>query len=94
MKTHASEKGYNFYYALDENSLLANSFGGQTTPHAFLFDGNMKLAYKGAIDDNSKSADDVKQAYLKDAVASLGSGKKVALAETNPQGCSIKRKLD
>ena len=53
-------------YAVDENSLLANAFGGQTTPHAFLFDGDMNLAYKGAIDDSYKSADEVKEAYLKE----------------------------
>lgn len=94
MKKHASEKGYNFYYALDENSLLANAFGGQTTPHAFLFDSKMELVYKGAIDDSYKSADDVKQAYLKDAISNLGHGEKVAVAETKPVGCSIKRKLD
>jgi len=94
MKKHASEKGYDFYYAVDENSLLANAFGGQTTPHAFLFDADMKLVYKGAIDDNYKSADEVKKAYLKEAIISVGSGKKVVLAETKPTGCSIKRKVD
>lgn len=94
MKEHAAEKGYDFYYVLDENSLVANALGGQTTPHAFLFDSNMELAYKGAIDDNYKSAKKVNHAYLKDAISSLGSGKKVALTETKPVGCSIKRKLD
>lgn len=94
MKKHASDKEYNFYYAVDDNSLLANAFGGQTTPHAFLFDSEMQLVYKGAIDDSYKSADAVQKAYLKEAVASLGSGKKVALAETKPVGCSIKRKVD
>lgn len=94
MKTHAKEKNYNFYYAVDENSLLANAFGGQTTPHAFLFDGDMNLAYKGAIDDSYKSADEVKEAYLKEAITNLGNGEKVALTETNPVGCGIKRKVE
>jgi len=94
MKKHAEEKGYDFYYAVDENSLLANAYGGQTTPHAFLFNGDLKLVYKGAIDDNYESASEVKNAYLKDAVASLGSGKEVAVTETKPTGCSIKRKVD
>lgn len=94
MKKHASEKGYDFYYVVDKDSRIANAFGGQTTPHAFLFDGDLKLAYKGAIDDNYKSADEVSQAYLKEAISSLGEGKKVAVAETKPVGCSIKRKLD
>jgi thioredoxin-related protein len=94
MKKHAKEKGYNFYYALDDQSLIANSFGGQTTPHAFLFNGKMELVYKGAIDDSYKSAKDVKQPYLKDAISSVSSGKKVAISETKPVGCSIKRKIE
>ena len=94
MKKHAKEKGYNFYYALDDQSLIANSFGGQTTPHAFLFNGKMELVYKGAIDDSYKSAKDVKQPYLKDAITSLASGKEVAISETKPVGCSIKRKIE
>jgi thioredoxin-related protein len=94
MKKRASEQGYNFHYVVDEESRIANAYGGQTTPHVFLFDKNMELVYKGAIDDNYKSAANVKQAWAKDAVASLAKGEKVAVAETKPVGCSIKRKLD
>lgn len=94
MQAKAKEKAYDFYYVLDKESQIANAFGGQTTPHAFLFDGDFKLAYKGAIDDSYKSADDVKQAYLKDAIVRLGSGEKVALTETKPVGCGIKRKVE
>jgi peroxiredoxin len=94
MKKHAKEKDYDFYYLLDKESAIANSFGGQTTPHAFLFNSKMELAYKGAIDDSYKSADDVKQAYLKDAIADLSSGKEIAVTETKPVGCSIKRKIE
>jgi peroxiredoxin len=94
MKEHAKAKGYDFPYVVDQDSRIANSFGGQTTPHAFLFDGNLKLVYKGAIDDNAESASNVKKAYIKDALKSLGKEEKVTLSETLPQGCSIKRKLD
>ena len=94
MKEKAKEKDYNFYYVVDKESQIANAFGGQTTPHVFLFDGNFKLSYKGAIDDSYKSAEEVSQAYLKDAISSLGKGEKVTLAETKPVGCSIKRKVD
>ncbi len=94
MKKHGKEKNYNFYYLLDDESAIANAFGGQTTPHAFLFDSKMELAYKGAIDDSYKSANDVKQPYLKDAISSLSSGKEVVVAETKPVGCSIKRKIE
>jgi hypothetical protein len=94
MQAKASEKAYEFYYVLDKESQIANAFGGQTTPHAFLFDGDLNLAYKGAIDDSYKSAEEVKQAYLKDAIKSLGSGDKVAVTETKPVGCGIKRKVE
>lgn len=94
MKKHASEKNYNFYYAVDHESKIANAFGGQTTPHAFLFNSDMQLVYKGAIDDSYESADKVKNAYVKDAISHVAEGKKVAVAETKPVGCSIKRKLD
>ena len=94
MKEKADEKNYNFYYVVDKDSRIANAYGGQTTPHAFLFNSNGELVYKGAVDDNYKSADKVSQAYLKDAIKSLGSGEEVAVTETTPVGCSIKRKME
>ncbi|MBN1820166.1 MAG: redoxin family protein [Prolixibacteraceae bacterium] len=94
MVEHAKEKGYNFPYVVDQDSRIANAFGGQTTPHAFLFNNKMELVYKGVIDDNAADPSAVKKAYLKDALESLGSGDKIAVAQTPPQGCSIKRKLD
>jgi len=94
MKKHATEKGYNFSYALDKESKIANAFGGQTTPHAFLLDREMKLVYKGAIDDNYDNAAGVKHAWVKDAIAALGKGQQVKVTETKPVGCGIKRKLD
>jgi peroxiredoxin len=94
MQQKANDKGYNFHYVVDKESQVANAYGGQTTPHAFLFDGDYKLAYKGAIDDNYDSADEVQKAYLKEALISLGNGKEIAVTETKPVGCSIKRKID
>ncbi len=94
MQQKAEEHAYSFYYVVDEESRIANAFGGQTTPHAFLFDGDFELAYKGAIDDNYNSVDDVSKAYLKDAIASLGSGEEITITETKPIGCGIKRKID
>lgn len=94
MKQHAKEHGYQFPYLVDKNSLLANAYGGQTTPHVFLFNKDFELVYKGAIDDNYDDASSVTKPYLKDAIAELAQGKKIAEAETRPVGCSIKRKID
>lgn len=91
MKKHAAAKGYNFPYVVDAGSKIANAFVGQTTPHAYLFDKDMKLVYKGAIDDNYDNPSAVKNAYLKDAIAAISNGQAVAVAETKSVGCSIKR---
>lgn len=93
MKKHAEDKGYQFPYLIDAESQLANAFGAQTTPHVFLFDKNFQLVYKGAIDDNYKNAEEVHAKYLENAISSLAKGEKIAVAETKPMGCSIKRKI-
>jgi hypothetical protein len=92
MKTRAEEHGFaKCKYLLDVNSTVANAFFARTTPHVYLFDGNMKLVYKGAIDDNVDDSKKVKEPYLKNAMENLASGKKIKPAETKPVGCSIKR---
>lgn len=94
MKEHAKKLNYQWPYLLDNESELANAFGAQTTPHVFLFDKNNKLVYKGAIDDNHKAADQVKEFYLQDALNSLGQGKEITNKETRNLGCGIKRKTN
>lgn len=92
MIAHAKEMGYdNVPYLIDENSMLANSFGAKTTPHVFLFDKEWKLVYEGAIDDNYKSSDAVEIAYLNDAIKNLSANKKIDPNNTKALGCSIKR---
>lgn len=92
MERRAKSKNWTMPYLLDEESALANAFGAKTTPHVFLFDKNMKLVYRGAIDDNVKSAREVKEKYLEDAITAMSAGKTIKVNETKPMGCSIKRK--
>ncbi len=90
MQARAKTRGMKFAYAVDGTSELARAFGANRTPEVFLFDAAGKLVYHGAIDDNADDAKAVKAAYLKDAVAAVAAGKKVAMAETKAMGCSIK----
>ena len=90
MKDRASQKGYQFYYALDENAQLAEAFGATRTPHIFLFNSDMELVYKGAIDDNAKSASEVENPYLKNAIKSLAAGETIEPQATKSLGCTIK----
>ncbi len=92
MKAHAKEKGYGKYaYVVDENHVVADAFGATKTPDVFLFNAEMKLAYKGAIDDNMKQKDSVKEPYLKNAIEAMVAGKPINPGETKAIGCSIKR---
>ena len=91
MKEHANKMGYTVPYLIDENSKLANAFGAKTTPHIFLFNSENELVYKGAIDNNYKSINDVTETYLLDALEKVQFGKMVKVNETKAVGCSIKR---
>jgi peroxiredoxin len=92
MKKHAQEKGYfNFAYVVDENHQLADLFGATKTPDVFLFNADLELVYKGAIDDNSKDKNAVEEPYLMNALKALSAGKKIKPETTKALGCSIKR---
>ncbi|CAN5323930.1 thioredoxin family protein [soil metagenome] len=90
MKKYARAQGYDFNYVVDKNSVVANAFGATRTPHCFLFDKKV-LVYRGAIDDNIKSATDAKEHFLNDAITAVGTGKAVKTNSTKSVGCSIKR---
>ena len=91
MKAHATKLGYTAPYVLDANHKLADAFGASSTPHAYLFDKDMKLVYVGAIDDNYKDASQVKETYLANAIKNLATGKTISPTQTKAIGCSIKR---
>ena len=90
MQERPKKSNYQFYYALDKNSKLAEAFGATHTPHIFLFDKDMKLVYRGAIDDNANSAENVEHPYLKNAIKNLGVGKEINPQTTKSLGCTIK----
>lgn len=91
MVAHYKKMNYNCNYVLDKNHLLADAFGAKTTPHVFLFNANNELIYKGAIDDNVDSKEEVKIPYLKNAIENHLAGKKIEPNSTKQIGCSIKR---
>lgn len=90
MVSHAREKNYNFYYAVDGESILANAFGATKTPHVFLFNNQGRLVYRGAIDDNARKADEVNNAYLLDSLDALKNGRDIKKSTSKALGCSIK----
>lgn len=92
MQKHYKEKGYHSsYYVVDKDHQVADAFGARTTPHVFLFNNDMSLVFKGAIDDNNKDATQVEEHYLKDAIFNLINRKEINPHTTKNLGCSIKR---
>ena len=91
MKKYAKQQGYKVPYVVDEASETANAFGATRTPEVFLFDGNGKLVYKGAMEDSPANPSESKQLYLKDAIDNLVGGTEINPNSTRSIGCGIKR---
>ena len=92
MVEHAKNNRYNFPYAQDPESELASAFGATKTPHIYLFDGDDKLVYRGAIDDNAKNAKKVDEPFVANAIDALLAGNPINPQTTKALGCSIKFK--
>ncbi|MCE2495474.1 MAG: redoxin domain-containing protein [Flavobacteriales bacterium] len=92
MIAHAKAQNYAAPYVIDENHVVADAFGANTTPHVYLFDKNLSLIYTGCIDDryeNSEKA--VTKTYLVDAMNAYSDKAAIDPAVTKNKGCSIKR---
>ncbi len=95
MKIRAKEKGFTFPYLFDEKQDVFSVYGANKTPHVYLLKnegGKFKVAYIGAIDNNSKDASQVTEKYLANAIDALLAGKEPNPSETKAVGCSIKLK--
>lgn len=91
MQAYAKAQAYQWYYAVDNNSVLADAFGASRTPECYLFDKNGKLVYHGAIDDSPGDPMQVKKHHLQNAIDEMVAGKEVTVKETRSVGCSIRR---
>lgn len=91
MQEYAKKQGYNWYYAADAKSTIADAFGATRTPEVFLINKAGIIVYKGAIDDNPSEAENVKRQHLKIAIDEAVKGKAISVKESKSVGCSIKR---
>lgn len=90
-KERAAMIGYTMPYTIDTNHQLADAYGATRTPHVYLMDKNNVLVFRGAIDDNSRSAAGVENTYLADAIGELVGGQTVTTKTSRAIGCTIKR---
>jgi peroxiredoxin len=95
MVKYARKKGYQFAYLYDESQSVIREFGPTNTPHVFVLNkaGNdIKVAYIGAIDDNTRDASAATKRYVESAVDELIAGKPVTTSKTKAVGCGVKWK--
>jgi thiol-disulfide isomerase/thioredoxin len=88
MIERATEAGLAFPYLKDDGGEVARALGAVCTPHAFLFDKERVLRYRGRVDD-ARLPENVTVRDLEAAVEDLLAGRAPRIAETEPFGCSI-----
>ena len=76
-------------YLHDADQQVARAFGALKTPDVFVFDRDLRLAYRGAPDadyeDPAQGA-----AWLRGALDAVLAGRSPDPAETDPVGCGVK----
>jgi peroxiredoxin len=93
MKREAAEAGYTFPYLFDETQQVAKAYQAACTPDFFLFDRNLKLAYRGQLDD-SRPGNGVPLSGkdLRGALDALLAGQPISGNQKASMGCNIKWK--
>lgn len=74
----------------DEDNTLAEAFGVQVTPEAFIFGKQRKLVYRGAIDNAWEHSEIVTRVYLKDALDYALDDDAIDFPEVDPEGTPFK----
>ena len=93
MQKRAKDKDFPFAYVNDETQEITKAYGATNTPHVYLLNkegNNFKIAYIGAIDNNSRDASQVTRRYVEEAIDALMDGKSVNTTDTKAIGCTIK----
>ena len=75
---------------VDSSGKVGHLYGAVTTPHMFIIDGDGKIVYAGAIDDDPRGSKSDVTNYVSNALDEVLAGKPVSVAETKPYGCSVK----
>jgi hypothetical protein len=98
MKKQAERLGFRFPYLYDETQEVARVYDAACTPDIFLFDGEMKLVYRGQLDDSRPRRGDsgndipVTGKDLRAAMDAVIAGKRPDPNQRFAVGCNIKWK--
>ena len=89
----AKEVGYNFPYLYDESQDVAKAYDAACTPDFYVFDGDLKLAYRGRLDaSRPNSGVALTGEDLRAAIDAVLTNESVTDLQYPSAGCNIKWK--
>ena len=93
MKKQAAALGYSFPYLYDETQEVAKAYDATCTPDFFLFNSELKLIYRGQLDNSRPSIDNpVTGKDIRNAINAIIDGKEIDENQIPSMGCNIKWK--
>jgi peroxiredoxin len=94
MRARALELGYPFPYLYDESQAVARAYDAACTPDFYVFDRDMRLAYRGQLDASrpKRNPVPVTGADLRAALEAVLAGRPVPEPQRPSGGCNIKWK--
>lgn len=93
MKLVAEKVGYTFPYLYDETQDVARAYDAACTPDFFVFDKDLKLVYRGRLDDSKPGNNKpLTGKDLRNALNAILEGKEVDPVQYPSGGCNIKWK--
>ncbi len=93
MKIVAQQLGYSFPYLYDETQEVAKAYQAACTPDFYIFDKDLKCAYRGQLDDaRPKNNTPVTGKDIRAALEAILTGQAVNSDQKPSIGCNIKWK--
>lgn len=93
MKEEAVAQGYRFPYLYDESQQIAQAYKAACTPDFFLFDSDLKLVYRGQLDDTRPKQGIPPNGHdLRAALDAVLNSLAIAEPQKPSVGCNIKWK--
>ena len=91
----AKQLKYPFPYLYDETQKVARAYDAACTPDFFIYDENLKLVYRGQLDDSRPGNEiPVTGKDIRNALESLLNGRAVSEFQRPSIGCNIKWRLN
>ena len=94
MTIHAKKEDYPFPYLYDETQEIAKAYDAACTPDFYVFDANLKLSYRGQLDDSRPgNGIEISGKDLRHAIDCLLENKENKASQKPSIGCNIKWKV-